>query len=305
LCRTGDSNKLYLGVARGGKGDDRSRFAGEVNFFDEATNECPYGAYQVLRDDAPAWWDPRTGMLLVTRYDDVRSLLSDTDAYGNERKSRVAGPPEVLERAQRMRHLYEKKGWVPAATLAGRDDPGHRQMRSMFDHAFRPSRIKALDPFVRDVAHRLIDGFIDAGCCDWAAEFAVPLPLIVIGRQMGAREEDIWRIKLGPTHGVRRLGMMQSEEEERWSVEMEIEAQHYFQEIFDRVCGQPDDSLISDLVNTPVGSVRGPRSRGDLGSMPPPRVPAQWCGRRPRVAIPIRSQSASRRCAIPRLRTAT
>jgi len=51
---------------------------------------------------------------------------------------------------------------------------------------------------------------------------------------------------------VQRLGMMQTAEEERWSVEMEIEAQHYFQAIFERLRRQPDDTLISDLVNTPV-----------------------------------------------------
>ena len=29
-------------------------------------------------------------------------------------------------------------GWVPAPTLAGRDDPNHKQMRAMFNEAFRP-----------------------------------------------------------------------------------------------------------------------------------------------------------------------
>jgi cytochrome P450 len=33
---------------------------------------------------------------------------------------------------------------------------------------------------------------------------------------------------------------------------MEIEAQHYFQPIFERLRREPDDSLLSDLVNTPI-----------------------------------------------------
>ena len=45
---------------------------------------------------------------------------------------------------------------------------------------------------------------------------------------------------------------MQTEDEERWSVEMEIEAQHYFQEIFERLRKQPDETLLSDLVNTEI-----------------------------------------------------
>ena len=41
------------------------------------------------------------------------------------------------ERAQRMKKLYEEKGWLPAATLAARDDPDHRALRNLFDKTFR------------------------------------------------------------------------------------------------------------------------------------------------------------------------
>jgi cytochrome P450 len=79
--------------------------------------------------------------------------------------------------------------------------------------------------------------------------FAVPLPLIVIGRQMGAPEEDIWQIKAWTDAWVQRLGMMQTEDEAVWSTEMEIAAQHYFQPVFERLRREPDDTLLSDLVN--------------------------------------------------------
>ena len=44
---------------------------------------------------------------------------------------------------------------------------------------------------------------------------------------------------------------MQTEEEERWSVEMEIEAQHYFQPIFERIRREPDESAL-ELVNREI-----------------------------------------------------
>ena len=83
-------------------------------------------------------------------------------------------------------------------------------------------------------------------------DFAIPLPLIVIGHQVGVPEEDIWKIKAWTDAWVQRLGMMQTEEEAIWSTEMEIEAQHYFQPIFERLRQTPDDSLLSDLVNTEI-----------------------------------------------------
>lgn len=225
----------------------------EVNFFNPETNKCPYDAYEVLRDEAPVWLDPLTGFYVVTRYDDLRTVIFDTENFANGIRMRARMmTPEMVERANKIQALYEEKGWTPAPTLAGRDDPNHKQMRALFDHAFRPSKIKLLDEFVEALGHRLIDAFIDRGTCDWVKEFAVPLPLIVIGKQMGAKEEDIWRIKAWTDAWVQRLGMMQTEEEALWSTEMEIEAQHYFQPIFERLRKEPDDTLLSDIVNMEI-----------------------------------------------------
>ena len=43
----------------------------EVNFFDSEISECPYGAYKVLREEAPVWKDPIPGIYVITRYDDI------------------------------------------------------------------------------------------------------------------------------------------------------------------------------------------------------------------------------------------
>ncbi len=220
----------------------------EFNFFAPDLQEFPYDAYRTLRDDAPVWKDGVTGFYFITRYDDLRKVLLDTESFSNVRPKATLVP----ERVQRMRKLYEEKGWLPEPTLAGRDDPNHKQMRAMFDVAFRAGKIKEVDPAVEQTAYKLIDAFLEDGHCEWVHQFAVPLPLIIIGKQMGAKEEDIWRIKAWTDAWVQRLGMMMSEDEERWSVEMEIEAQHYFQPIFEKLRKEPDNTLLSDLVNTVI-----------------------------------------------------
>jgi cytochrome P450 len=220
----------------------------QVDFFDPAINDCPYRAYATLRDEAPVWFDERLQGYVVTRHEDVRAVLLDAERFVNSRaankRSRTL-PPKLLA-------LYQDHGWVPAPTLAGRDDPEHREMRALFDHAFRPKRLGALEPQIAALAHELIDDFVDEGACDWVRQFAVPLPLVVIGIQMGADPADIWRIKAWTDAWVQRLGLMQTPDEAVWSTEMEIEAQHYFQPIFERLREQPDDTLLSDLVNTPI-----------------------------------------------------
>jgi len=226
----------------------------DVNFLDADVQNCPYHAYDVLREQAPVWKDPVTGMYVITRFADLRDILLDTKAFTSEMYQRKGGARSHLdtERAKRMQNLYRENGWLPAPTLAGRDDPNHKQMRAMFNEAFRPKKINGMDAFVEATATKLIEAFIGDGHCDWVKQMAVPLPLIVIGAQMGVPEQDIWQIKAWTDAWVQRLGMMQTEEQERWSVEMEIEAQHYFQRIFERLRRAPDDTLLSELVNREI-----------------------------------------------------
>ncbi len=255
--------------------------ADQISFFDPATNDCPYPAYQTLRDEAPVWQDPATGMFVLTRHEDIRNALVDTARYTNrvgsaagmtEKAVRPTDPEEIRkmdEAAATDRHiarLYEEQGWTPTATLDAYDGAEHDQLRRMFDHAFRPGRIKLLDPYVEGLAHRLIDAFIDEGRCDWVQAFAIPLPLYTIGKQMGVPEGDMMRIKAWTDAWVQRLGLMQTDEERVWSVEQEIEAQQYFQPIFERLRKEPEETVLSDLVNREIPEWGRPLNDNELHS---------------------------------------
>ena len=252
-----------------------------VNFFDPATNNCPYVAYKTLRDQAPVWKDPVTGMYVITRYEDVREILSDTERFRNG----VSGPslfskdvinPDdptksrqlsaALEREAEIKRLYEEEGWPPVPTLDALDDPKHLELRRVFDAAFRPARIAELEPFVESLAHRLVDAFIDRGRCEFVAEYAIPLPLFVVGRQMGIAEQHMLRIKEWTESFAQRLGLMQKPEERVESARKEIEFQKFFQPIFERLRREPNDSLLSDLVNKEIPEWGRPLTDAELHS---------------------------------------
>ena len=238
----------------------------DIRLLDVELQHCPYHAYRKLRDEAPVWRDPLTGFYVITRFEDLHRVLLDTERFVSSMRGGQSGGRNRIDpqRAERILKLYEDKGWLPAQTLAARDDPNHRQMRAIFNEAFRPRKINEMDPFVRETAARLLDAFIDDGRCDWVRQFAVPLPLIIIGRQMGVPEADIWKIKAWTDAWVQRLGLMQTEAEEHWSVEMEIEAQHYFQPIFERLRKEPDDTLLSELVNRVIPEWGRPLNDNEL-----------------------------------------
>ena len=251
----------------------------EINFFEPETNDCPYHAYTEMRENAPVWKDPVTGMYLVTRYEDVRSIILDTKTFchrvgsgaGSTEKAVAPDDPEkakaLLEAAavdEQIKQLYEDKGWLPAPTLDGRDEPEHMALRRMFDYAFRPKRVTELDPFVEQLANDLFDDFIGDGHCEWVGQFAIPLPLYVIGKQMGVPREDMPQIKRWTDAWIKRMGLAQTPEERIWSAEQEIEAQHYFQPIFERLRKEPEDTLLSDLVNNEVPEWGRPLNDNEL-----------------------------------------
>ena len=250
-----------------------------VNFFDAAVNECPYPAHAHLRDHAPVWKDPATGMYVITRYEDVRSILLDAERFTNEIGSNAtkremalrpddpdAAPLQAASaaRVERIKRLYEDKGWLPAPSLDTLDEPRHMQERRLFDYAFRPSAIASLDPYVEQLANTLIDGFIEDLQCEWIAQFAVPLPLYVIGRQVGVPDEDLPQIKKWTEAYCTRMSLVATEEEALASVEGEIEMQHYFQRRFEELRASPDDSLLSVLVNKEIPEWGRPLNDNEL-----------------------------------------
>lgn len=227
----------------------------EIDLTNIEIQQCPYDAYKKLREEAPVYQDPKTGFFIITRYDDVRNVLRDTENFKNSLGA--AGQKEGAninsDHVKKGIQLFKDKGWVPAPTLAGRDDPNHKEMRSIFDQAFRPSKIKELEPQVESLAYELIDKFSADSYCDWVKQFSVPLPLKIIGIQMGIEnEDDLWKIKNSTDAFFHRIGMMLSEEEELETIEREIEGQHYFQPIFEELRKCPNQTLLSELVNTEI-----------------------------------------------------
>ena len=234
-----------------------------VNLFDPETQRCPYPAYQQLRDEAPVFECPATGMFVVTRYEDVRRVLTEPKTFVSAASLRQTGA-ELSEQQKAVVDLFEREGWLPAPTLAGRDDPQHREMRAIFNQAFRPKVVAGLDPEVKDLAYELLDDFIDDGHCDFVRQFAIPLPLIIIGRQMGADPKDIWKIKEWTEAFFHRISMMLDPADELATVRKEIEAQHYFQPIFERLRKDPNNTLLSELVNTVIEEWGRPLTDNEL-----------------------------------------
>lgn len=230
------------GIARAG-GARALTAPDEVDLLEAEQLKCPWPSYEVLREQAPVWQDPRTGHYIVSRFEDIRTVLLNPDTFvANLSEGDDTGRPEI-------RALYEEKGMLPATGMLGLDDPLHRQVRSLMDTAFRPKRVTEFEPYIEDVCERLLARFLDEGEVELCAEYAQEMPLLVMTRLMGVPEEDGHRIRAWTESWLERISMKMTPQKEIESCMQEIEAQHYFQPIIERVRTQPEENLISDIVN--------------------------------------------------------
>jgi hypothetical protein len=60
--------------------------------------------------------------------------------------------------------------------------------RRLLLQAFAPQAVALHEPYTRELAHRLIDGFVEQGRCDAAVQFAQQIPPKVIAHLMGLDE---------------------------------------------------------------------------------------------------------------------
>jgi len=81
---------------------------------------------------------------------------------------------------------------------------------------------------------------------------------------MGTPREDIWKIKEWTDAFFHRIGLMLTADEELAVIDKEIEGQHYFQPIFEELRRNPNDSFLSDLVNTEIEAWGRPFNDNEL-----------------------------------------
>ena len=229
----------------------------EVNLdlFDPEVQACPWEAYKMMRDQGPVYQDPKSGFFVVTRYKELREMVLDDESF-------LVRDPDATDSGtlwksaypwgEKIESAFRERGWLGGASLQGMNGTMHREVRSVFDHALRPKRIREMDAVAFDVATRLIDAFIDEGRCDWLEQFAVPLPLYVIGIQAGVDDEHLPDILEWTDAFIALFGRMCDEEESMQCVDKLIEAQHFFQPMIEQYRQNPGEGLVSDLVNLDV-----------------------------------------------------
>lgn len=126
-------------------------------------------------------WYARTPYgIAVLRYDEVNTLVRDRRL----RQGSYAWP------AHNNAHGSFSDWWM--RMLLSKEGADHSRLRRLANPAFAPKLVKKMTPDFQQIADELIDDFINAGECDFVAEFSEPYATQVICLLLGLPRSE-WK----------------------------------------------------------------------------------------------------------------
>ena len=230
---------------------------------DQQAISCPYPIFAELRAQSPVVFNAELGAWVVTRYDDALAVLHDTDRFS----SRMPTGPQALGSvlAESMATLAKDPTMTEvfaavtgrrgvAAVLLNADPPDHRRQRKLVNGAFRPARLRALEPTVDEVACQLLDGFVDPDLhrqeCEFVHAFAVGLPMTIIAYALGVGDDDLATFKRWSDDLVMPIGNHSPTiDQTRGYLVSSMEFSEFFGARLAERRETPAEDLISDVAN--------------------------------------------------------
>jgi cytochrome P450 len=202
------------------------------------------------RREAPVFFMPAFGFWVVTRYDDVMNVLTDSETFSQNAAALIPPPVDL---AGRVSTDVLMKGFMNA------DPPYHTVVRKAVADAFARRRIGRMGPAIEEIVDGLVDRLIDRGRCELLKEFCYELTQRTVVEMLGlpAGEDDLPRYRqwtddlvtvftARPAPGQEVVQTVSDEELHlRWS--RIAEASEFLAEVVKQRRAEPQEDLISAL----------------------------------------------------------
>jgi cytochrome P450 len=219
------------------------------NPFDPSTQQCPFPHYAQMREEAPVHPVPGLGVHLVTKHDLVMQVLRDPQTYS----SMFGGAGMPLSSADREKFAeVMAAGYPRVPTMLTADQPDHTRYRRLVARAFHPKVIAEMEPIIRQITVELIESWIDKGCIEFVKEFGVPLPVRVIAKALNVPDDRLADFKRWSDDSIAGIGTNITLEQ-RLQAEYGVnEFQHYFAEQIELRRTNPQDDILTNLLNASI-----------------------------------------------------
>ena len=208
----------------------------------------PFPLYRRLREEDPVHWSPRLKAWILTRYDDVKAVLLDRGISSDRMRPFFAALPgsEAGRIADVVRFL--------STWMVFRDPPEHTRLRRLAGKVFNVQSMHAMRPKIEEISAWLIERIGDRAEVDFIADYAGPLPALVIMAMLGVPRERLAMVKalsddIALFIGSARAGRGKYEIAERATKEMA----GFFRALILERAAKPENDLLSQLIQVSEG----------------------------------------------------
>jgi cytochrome P450 len=212
---------------------------------DPAILADPFPAYRRLRDEDPAHWSPRLKSWVLTRYADVKRVCQDTAGMSSDRlRPFFATMPSAEQQriGAIMRYL--------SLWMVFRDAPDHTRIRRLASRVFHVKSMQAMRPNVEQITAWLLDNAGDREEIDFIADFAGPLPALVIMDLLGVPRADLALIKRLSDEMALFIGSARAATDKYDLAEVATqEMAAYFRHMIGACRAEPRHNLLSELTH--------------------------------------------------------
>jgi cytochrome P450 len=204
--------------------------------------EDPYPLYRDAREQAGVFYADALGMWVVTRYDDVRAVLTDSGRFSSEYLIRTPHVP-----AHGVTDIL-RLGHPEVRILLNQDPPDHARARTLVAKAFSPRRVRALQPRLQEITDRLVGAFAGDGHADLVKQLSWPLPLQVICELIGLPLDDAEKVRAWTDDLARLTSFGATAQEQRDAARGSVAFERYLADQIDQRRGAGRDDLLTVVV---------------------------------------------------------
>jgi len=196
--------------------------------------EDPYPVFAEERRRHPVAWHEPSQTWLAFDHGSVNAVLRD------RRLGRIWVDKEPADRFEPFNLLHRNQ-------MMENEPPDHTRLRRLVASAFARGHVERLRPRVRELAATLLDG-VDASGFDVVAEYAEPLPVLVIAELLGVPSDLAPWLRAWSQAIVRMYEVSPRPAEQDAAIAAAGEFAGVIRELARERAAYPHEDLVSDLV---------------------------------------------------------
>lgn len=199
----------------------------------------PYPVFEKLREPKQLLWSDRLNLWLAPTYELANTTL----------RSRTLGR---IYKDKLPKDEWEVFNWLHSDSILDSEPPKHTRLRSLIQKAFTPGRIESMRPNVEQLCNELLieaeQKISEQGYFDVLADYAEPLPVLVIADLLGAPRDVAPELRRWSQDIVKMYEFEKTREQELAAQKSGFEFSQYVAALANERRLNPKNDLITALV---------------------------------------------------------